>query len=73
MMNVEEVKRDKEFYKRFIVQRKNLWSSQMIRALSGSILDLSSRLEAIEGVGDVRPKIQMERREASMQRLKWKI
>jgi len=44
--------------------------SQVIRALSSGILDLSSRLEVVERGGDVRPEIQMESREAYMQRLK---
>lgn len=69
-MNVEEVKRDEEEYKSFsCTEEKLMEQSQVIRALSDSILDLSSRLEVVEKDGDAKPDIQMEIQEAYMQRL----
>ena len=41
----------------------------MIRSLYYSILDLSSRLEAMEKDEDARPDVQTEDREAYLQRL----
>ena len=49
MMNVEEVKRDEELYKRFsCTEEKHVEQLQVIRALSNSILDLSTRLKVVK-------------------------
>lgn len=40
--------------------------SHVIRAFYDSILDLTSRLEAVEGDEDAKPKVQIESREAYM-------
>ena len=72
-MNMENEKRDEEVYKRLsITEAKLMEQSQVIRALSDSILDLSKRLEAVEDDNDeeyVRPNVQIEDREAYLQRM----
>lgn len=48
---------------------KLMEQSQMIRELSDSILDLSSKLEAMEKDENARPDDHMESQEAYLQRL----
>jgi len=71
-MNVEDIKRDEEFYKTLSsIETKIMEWTEVIRALSDSILDLTRRLEVVEG-NDARPKTCEESREAYMQILEEK-
>eukprot|EP00253_Pinus_taeda_P036149 PITA_36149 len=67
-MSMENGKKDEEIYRRLsVAEAKLMEQSQVIRALSDSILDLSKRLEAVEDADDeeyVRSNVQMEDHEA---------
>ena len=70
---MENGKGDEEIYKWLsVAEEKLMEQSQVIRALSYSILDLSKRLEAVEDDNEkeyVRSNVQIEDREAYLQRL----
>jgi len=56
-MNVEDIKQDEEIYERLSAPEiKLVEQSQVIRALSDNILDLTGRLEVVKGNKDARPK-----------------